>query len=120
VDFSVQALGDLFGLQGYTVQLQGVPLGGTFVNAPVNSSGELTALLLAGNTYSLDIRQGANIQAFLGTRNAEMFGTFDFSLVPTPIPEPATLLLFGTTAAGLGLARWRRNRSKRQAQEGPE
>jgi hypothetical protein len=26
----------------------------------------------------------------------------------TPIPEPATLLLFGTTAAGLGLARWRR------------
>jgi len=27
-----------------------------------------------------------------------------------PVPEPTTLLLFGTTAAGLGLARWRRNR----------
>lgn len=25
-----------------------------------------------------------------------------------PVPEPTTLLLFGTTAAGLGLARWRR------------
>lgn len=27
-------------------------------------------------------------------------------------PEPATLLLFGTTAAGLGLARWRQRRRK--------
>jgi len=27
-----------------------------------------------------------------------------------PVPEPATLLLFGTTMAGLGLARWRRQR----------
>jgi hypothetical protein len=26
----------------------------------------------------------------------------------TPTPEPATLLLFGTTAAGLALVRWKR------------
>ena len=28
------------------------------------------------------------------------------------VPEPATLMLFGTTAAGLGLARWRQRRRK--------
>jgi hypothetical protein len=29
-------------------------------------------------------------------------------------PEPTTLLLFGTTAAGLGVARWRQRRRKQQ------
>jgi hypothetical protein len=29
-------------------------------------------------------------------------------------PEPSTLLLFGTTAAGIGLARWRQRRRKHQ------
>jgi PEP-CTERM motif-containing protein len=31
-------------------------------------------------------------------------------LDPAPVPEPTTLLLFGTTAAGLGLARWRQRK----------
>jgi hypothetical protein len=55
---------------------------------------------------------------FLGTMDG--FGWFnnsgqfvvsgDVSGDLAPIPEPATLLLFATTAAGLGLARWRRGR----------
>lgn len=28
----------------------------------------------------------------------------------SPVPEPTTLIFFGTTAAGIGLARWRRRR----------
>lgn len=38
----------------------------------------------------------------------------DPTLPPAPVPEPTTLLLFGTTAAGLGLARWRQRRRKQQ------
>lgn len=33
-------------------------------------------------------------------------------LTLTPVPEPTTLLLFGTTAAGIGLAHWRQRRRK--------
>jgi hypothetical protein len=38
----------------------------------------------------------------------------EYDAAPAPIPEPATLLLLGTTMAGLGLARWRQRRRKQQ------
>jgi hypothetical protein len=64
-----------------------------------------------------------------GTATAALFGpscfpepcgwqfpsmTFDFGMTPTP--EPATLLLWGTSAAGLGLIRWVRRRQREHPQ----
>lgn len=44
-------------------------------------------------------------------QNAAGLRKFEFIEQPSPVPEPATLLLWGTTMASLGLvARWRRRR----------
>jgi hypothetical protein len=48
-------------------------------------------------------------QGFGGT------GTYSIDLHVSPVPEPATLLLVGTTMAGLGLARLRQWRRKRES-----
>jgi hypothetical protein len=44
---------------------------------------------------------------------AHVSGSARSSPPVSPTPEPATLLLFGSTAAGLGLAHWRERRKQR-------
>ncbi|HKA63179.1 MAG TPA: PEP-CTERM sorting domain-containing protein [Methylomirabilota bacterium] len=45
----------------------------------------------------------------------DLFGSFTVEVSPTlqPVPEPATLLLVGSTLAGAGLAGWRRRNTSR-------
>lgn len=59
-----------------------------------------------------------NVTAFITGLTFVADGDFTGTMTPlvievsdlAPIPEPATFLLFGTTAAGLALARWRRRK----------
>ena len=79
----------------------------------------------AGGVNAFDVT-GIETSAMLDPNNVTAFitgltfvanGDFTGTMIPLitevplePIPEPATLLLLGTTAAGLGLARWRQRR----------
>lgn len=83
-----------------------------------------TLLTSAGNGFAdallntVDLTQFAGSASVIFTLNygnqngaREQFFLISGDGPPAPVPEPATLLLFGTTMAGLGLARrrWRRS-----------
>jgi hypothetical protein len=83
----------------------------------------------AGGVGAFDVT-GIETAAMLDPNNVTAFitgltfvgnGDFTGTMIPLvadvpvgPVPEPATLLLLGTTAAGIGLARWRHRKRKPQ------
>jgi hypothetical protein len=73
---------------------------------PTTETGRAGALWLGFNDDFLTDAISDNVGS--GSVNV----TFDGTL--SPVPEPATLLLAATTAAGLGLVRWRQRRRDRQ------
>ena len=46
----------------------------------------------------------------LGSANGQSFFTEAGAPAPNPVPEPATMVLLGSTLAGMGLAAWRRRK----------
>jgi|SRR5262245_27446808 len=99
--------GDTTDVDGPSFDLFGHTLNGMFTqlsnNAGPNSqSGTDSFSVSAGNLFGFQIDC---TDCILGPATVTIS---DFSV--SPVPEPATLLLFGTTAAGLGLARWRQRR----------
>jgi hypothetical protein len=93
------------------VTLNGTPLFSSLLTGPGASGGNpgqsvpfsLTGTLAAGDVLAFGVNNaGLNFNDSTG---------LDATIVT---PEPTTLLLLGTTVAGLGLARWRQRRRGRQ------
>jgi hypothetical protein len=95
LQYDITGGGDLggFGLNGFSVTLT------NFNFLDLNTSGTLKWLLLAGNSYTLTIENGANIAGALGTITESMDGTFRFD--SRAVPEPSSLLMLGTGALAL-------------------
>jgi hypothetical protein len=94
VAYSIDFRGDLngFGLNGFYVSLDN-----SVDFLPIETSGSLSWLLLAGDTYTLTIENGANIQGSIPSLSEHMNGTFKFSTkAAAPTPEPSTLLMLGS------------------------
>jgi hypothetical protein len=105
LDYVIAASGsNLFGLNGFSYSFDGHTR-----YFDVGTSGTVTDHVVAGHTYTLALRNSANIYAGLGTRDAVMTGTFTFgSRGEQANPEPAGMILFGLGLAGLAGYGWRR------------
>lgn len=103
-----------FGATGFTLQVDGgLLVRGTGPGVvPSTPSGLVTLDLLAGEAYTLTIREGSNASGSLGAnRQLSNQGTFDWSIVfdqpPVEVPEPGTLALL---SLGLLAVPFRRRR----------
>ena len=112
INYSVAAQGTsattsnpLFGLNGFYV-FEGpgllAPQNATFETG-LNTSGSASLAIAAGQTYTVQINDEANISAGIGTTNSHMDGTFDFGVQNISAPEPSSALTVLVVSALVGV-----------------
>lgn len=110
IAFSGQTVAPPFGPFTKAILKVPVDFSGSFSHVESGGGGS-TEQLLAFATATLSLQKFDAEPPFPGP--TWQYDSLRYELRPTP--EPTTLLLFGTTAAGLGLARWSARRRKQGA-----
>lgn len=104
-----------FGLNGFYLY-EGVGLSApqnATSQAALNTSGIVTLALTAGQTYTVQIRDFANIDGVIGATNASMDGTFNFSVQAAPEPSSFVVCLVAGTLVGAAMLRKVARRQRR-------
>ncbi|HLO86798.1 MAG TPA: PEP-CTERM sorting domain-containing protein [Nostocaceae cyanobacterium] len=101
-----------FGLNGFNFLWSG-PGGDAFVGT--SNSGTIQRAIFAGQTYTVGLRNQANIFGGLGTRESYLNGRFNWKIDTAAVPEPSAMLgVLAFSALGFGSLR---KPSKRAAKE---
>ena len=83
-----------------------------------STSGATSLALTAGKTYTVEIQNFANLAGNIGTTNAHMNGTFDFSVVPTPEPSSLTVTIAICCLGGIAVLVKSRRHAAQQRMDG--
>ncbi len=113
LDYDVTGSGsDTFGLNGFNFSWS-EPESDDFFS--LGTSSTITRAITAGNTYTVNIRNQANIFGGLGTRDARMDGAFNWRIDTTAVAVPESSSALVTLAFGaLGAGSLLKRKQKRQ------